>query len=302
MEMFVNILRKKCTVEKVESLYAFIKLLLRCRGYRNIHSAIVYGSLMFPFIFLLRLFRPSISVYYMVRGDEITYVKHYKRYLRALIAVIFQKLLLIFNCKFVFVCEDLRCLFEKRLGLIKKSYVLPNTLGKPLPSTRPFDGRLSLVGDFNTVKNIEWAIENLSGGRFEVHLFGNQTLPEKWRRPWLYPHGVVGDLKTELLASSSLLILADTSAGFPNILVEALEAGCGVLVHREFPFKYLPISDNWRFSLSPSNNGYNGSAESELETVLNRLLREGRDFKHDNPELVKLIESDWQEKVWKIFE
>jgi len=40
---------------------------------------------------------------------------------------------------------------------------------------------------------------------------------------------------------------------------------------------------------------------SELELVLERLLQEGRDFKKDNPEFIKLIESEWEKRVWEIF-
>ncbi len=39
----------------------------------------------------------------------------------------------------------------------------------------------------------------------------------------------------------------------------------------------------------------------ELELVLERLLCEKRDFKEDNPKLIKLIESDWEKRVWEIF-
>ena len=77
-----------------------------------------------------------------------------------------------------------------------------------------------------------------------------------------------------------------------------------MVVHRDFPFKYLPIADEWRFNLNSLKHGnykskdeYNG----ELESVLDRLLYEKRDFKHDNPELIKLIESDWEQRVWEIF-
>jgi len=240
----------------------------------------------------------------MVRGDEITYVKQRKRYIRALVAFLFQKLLEVLGCRFVFVCDDLKVLFEKRLGLIRKSCVLPNTLGKRLPDTRPFDGRIALIGDFNTVKNIEWAIQSLSNGKFEVHLYGNRSLPEKWKKPWLHTHGVVENLTSALRQSVSLVILSCFSAGFPNVIIEALEAGCGVVVHREFPFKYLPISDEWRFSLNSTDRDNCNSKtknESELELVLDRLSREKRDFKEDNPELIKLIESDWEKRVWGIF-
>jgi len=303
--MFVNVLQKHHAVERIETPWAFLRLLLGYKRHMSTQLAIIYISLMAPFILLLKLIRPSVPVYYMVRGDEVTYVKHAKRYFRAFVGIILQRLLNALRCHFVFVCEDLRVLFENRLGKIRRSSVLPNTIGKPLPEIRPFDGRVALVGDFGTVKNIEWAIENLSSGKFEVHLFGNRSLPEKWKRPWLYAHGVVNDIPSALRQSASIVVLPDISAGFPNVVIEALEADCGVVVHKEFPFKYLPISGKWRFDLN-SSNGENCDSEadpkSDLESVLERLLKEKRDFKQDNPELIELVESDWEGWVWDVFE
>ena len=304
MEMLINVLQKRATVERIQKPWAFLGLLTDSPRKRSA-SVLIYTSLMAPFILVLKLTHAGIPVYYMVRGDEITYVRQRRRHIRAIVAFLFQRLLVSLGCHFVFVCEDLYVLFEKRLGLIRKSSVLPNTLGKRLPTLRSFDRCVALVGDFGTVKNIEWALENLSKGRFEIHLYGNRTLPEKWVRPWLHAHGVVNDLTSALRQSGALVVLPYVEAGLPNVLVEALDAGCGVVVHRGFPFKYLPISDEWRFDLLPSNkaacNSNSGDRKSGLESMLNRLSRDKRDFKRDNPELVKLIESDWEKRVWEVF-
>lgn len=304
IDLLVDVLRRRSTVEKIETPLDFLRSLASDKLRMASTCVIVYVSLMAPSILLLKLIRPSVPVYYMVRGDEATYVKYAKRYFRAFVGIILQRLLNALRCHFVFVCEDLRVLFENRLGKIRRSSVLPNTIGKPLPEIRPFDGCVALAGDFNTVKNIEWAIEHLSSGKFEVHLFGNRMLPEKWKRPWLHLHGIVKDLTSALRQSASLVVLPDISAGFPNVVIEALQAGCGVVVHRDFPFKYLPISNEWRFDLN-SLNGENYDSEadpkSDLESVLERLLEEKRDFKQDNPELIELVESDWEARVWEIF-
>lgn len=304
MEMLMKVLQKKHIVERVKTPWAFLRILLDSKRRKNIRLAIIYTGFTAPLIIVLGVICPGIPVYYMVRGDEITYVKQDKRCFRAFVALVFQKVLALLRCHFVFVCEDLRILFQKRLGPLRKCFVLPNTLGKRLPEIRPFDGRLALIGDFNTVKNIEWAIENLSDGKFEVHLYGNHTLPEEWQRPWLHAHGVVENLTSALRESVSLIVLSYIDAGFPNVIIEAFEAACGVVVHRNFPFKYLPISEEWRFSMNLSYcNTYNSKAknESELESVLDRLLHEKRDFKCDNPEFIQLIESDWEKSVWEIF-
>jgi len=304
MEIFVNVLQKHHAVERVRTPGAFFRLLLGCKLSSSHTTIIIYISLLAPLIAMLKLLRPNLPVYYMVRGDEITYVKHDRRYFRAFVAVILQRLLNVLGCHFVFVSEDLRLLFEKRLGKIRRSSVLPNTIGKLLPEIRPFDGRVALVGDFDTVKNIEWVIENLSSGKFEVHLFGNRMFPQKWKRPSLHAHGLVEDLTSALRQSASLVVLPDISAGFPNVVIEALEAGCGVVVHREFPFKYLPISNEWRFELNSTggkNCGSEADPKTKLGSVLERLLKEKRDFKQDNPELIELVESDWEKRVWEIF-
>jgi len=304
IEMLIDVLRKKSTVERIKTPVAFVRFLTKRNPSEKSVYVLIYTSLMAPFILALRLLRPGLPIYYMVRGDEVTYVKHANRHFRAFVAVAFQRLMNALGCHFVFASEDLRVLFEKRLGKARKSHVLPNTIGKRLPDIKSFDGRVALVGDFDSIKAIERTIKRLSSGKFEVHLYGNRSLPEKWQRSWLHVHGVVNDLSLCLRTDCSLVILQDSSAGFPNVIVEALEAGCGVMVHREFPFQYLPINDKWRFSLNSSNkNSYKSKNEHEsnLESVLDRLLQERRDFKQGNQELIQLIESDWEERVWQVF-
>jgi hypothetical protein len=44
-----------------------------------------------------------------------------------------------------------------------------------------------------------------------------------------------------------------------------------------------------------------GQIRSNLEYVLYGLLHEEKDFRRDNPELIKLTKSDWEKKVREIF-
>jgi hypothetical protein len=236
----------------------------------------------------------------MVRGDEVTFTSFAGRWFRALVAVCFQKLMAVTGCRFIFASADLRRRFVQRLGRIRQSKLLPNTLGRPLPESRPFDGKVALIGDFGTVKNIEQVIESLDGGGFRVDLYGNRTLPSRWRRAWLNAHGNVGNL-VDCLRNSSLVVLASLSEGIPNVLVESVQAGCGVVAHSAFPFSRLPLSKPWRFELSARSDGDGSRQGQDLQSVLSRLLTEQRDFKQDNPGLVRLIESDWAARVRTIF-
>jgi len=263
-------------------------------------AAIIYTSLLAPLAVLLRIFRPRCPVYYMVRGDEVTFTSFAGRWFRALVAVSFQKLMAVTDCRFIFASADLRRRFVQRLGRIRHSKLLPNTLGQPLPASRPFDGKVALIGDFGTVKNIEHVIESLDGGDFQVDLYGNRTLPSRWRRAWLHAHGNVGNL-VDCLRNSSLVVLAGLSEGFPNVLVEAVQAGCGVVVHSSFPYCKLPFSKPWRFELSDRRDGDGSRQSQDLRSVLSRLLADRRDFKQDNPRLIRLIESDWSARVRNIF-
>lgn len=295
IHMLLDVLRKKTSVCTVRTFADYFRFLFS----EAPAVVLLYTSLMAPCAAIIRIARPEVPICYMIRGDEVSYVMKRGRRFRAFIAVLFQRFLRRLGCHFVFVCEDLRVLFEERLGPIPKASVLPNTIGKPLPPSRPFDGRVALVGDFHTVKNTEWALHSLARGRFEVHLFGNRSVPAEWARPWLHSHGVITDMVAGLREHATALVLPYIDAGFPNILVEALEAGCNVLVHRDFPFKHLPIGDDWRFDLTEPRSG--GQVEqSQLEMVLGRLQQEQRLFTTDNPALVQLIESDWEERVWRI--
>lgn len=305
MEMLANILTKHATLDRIPTLRDFIAKLFNGYFQDDRTSILFYTSLMAPFILVLRLFSRKTRVFYMVRADEITSAKYDKRYFRALIAFCFQWLLNKLHCHFVFVSDDVRTLFQKRYGKIKKYSVLPNTLGRHIPPNRIFDGRVALVGDFKTVKNIEWALHHLSGGHHDVHLFGNRSLPSEWQKPWLHSHGIVDNLISELENHCTLVLFPDTSAGFPNVLVEALEAGCSVLVHRSFPFRCLPVNEHWRFNMTHLDGQLPKSSvtqnKSELEIILDHIFQNKRDFIKDNPELIQMIESDWEERTRKIF-
>jgi hypothetical protein len=285
-------------VERIRRLSDLCRWLRRRELRSGEGSAIIYTSLLAPLAVLLRVFRPRCRVYYIVRGDEVSFTSFAGRRFRALVAVCFQKLMAATGCRFIFASADLRGLFLRRLGKIRHARLLPNTLGRLLPASRPFDGVIGIVGDFGTVKDIELAIQNLGHGLFAVELYGNRSMPEQWRRPWLTSHGVVSKL-SEHLRSVSLVILASRSEGFPNVLLDALEAGCAVVVRRGFPFARLPISDSWRFDLQDDCAG--PCDFSDLERVLMRLFQEQCDFRKDNPILFQLAESDWRDRVWRAF-
>jgi glycosyltransferase involved in cell wall biosynthesis len=296
MEMLEETLRRAGTVRR---LCRFSGLLgwLRSDELRCGHdAAIIYTSLLAPLAVLLRILRPQCPIFYMVRGDEIDWARHDGRRLRAGVALVFQMIMQKLNCRFVFASWDLEELFIRRLGPLVRRCVMPNTLGRPVGLIRPFDGRIAVVGDFNTVKNVEWALENLGTGLFQVDLYGNRSLPEQFRRPWLRAHGRVSDL-TAALGNASLLLLTSRSECFPNVMLDALQSGCGVAVPREFPFRWLPIADAWRFDLSagPSRAGQ----PTALEQFLLSLYAQGRDFREDNRQLIELVESDWAEHVWR---
>ena len=124
-----------------------------------------------------------------------------------------QKWMLKLGCVFVFASEDLRVTFTERLGPFRRAAVLPNTAGYPLPPSRPFDGRIAVVGDFGTVKNIEFVLNSLRDGRYPVDLFGNTSLPDRWKLPWLQSHGVVAGLSSHL-ERCSLVVLSSVTEGF----------------------------------------------------------------------------------------
>lgn len=300
MDMLMELLGTKCEVRKVRTLRAFMRFLWDAGRTAGSVSVLVYGSLAAPYLIPFRLMHPRIPVFYMVRGDEVTYAKQAGRTAQAWLSLFCQRILKALGCRFVFVCEDLRALFEERLGPFKNGSVLPNTIGQPMPAIRQFEGRIALVGDFGTVKNTEWAIEQLSGGEYEVDLYGAKEVPDEWRRPWLTCRGVVANLTRELANRPALVLLPYIDAGFPNVVVEALLAGCPVTVHEKFPFRYLPVHEAWRFSLSENGRGSSDAGPSGLELFLGRLRDPRRDFRQDNADLVRMVESSWEERVWSL--
>jgi glycosyltransferase involved in cell wall biosynthesis len=304
MDLLVDALNVKACAERIESLSGLCRLVFSRDFRRGQVAIVIFTSLLAPLVGLLKLLRPGLTVFYMVRGDEITWARRAGREFRAHLAWALQKLMVVLRCRFVFASADLRRLFVRRLGRIRSARVLPNTLSAPVPALRPFDGKVAVVGDFDTVKNIEHVIERLGRGRFQVDLYGNRTMPDRWRRPRLRAHGCVADLAARL-RESSLVVLASTSEGFPNVLPEALQAGCAVVAHRDFPFRRLAIAEPWRFDLrsgpARSIDGAAPPAGGDLESVLVRLLEDQPDFRAGNPRLIRLMESDWNRRVWRIF-
>jgi len=298
--MFVDVLSKRRpTYVKNPASALWHLMVLRIRG-RNA-CVIVYYDVLAPFIAVVRFLFPSLTLVYMVRGDQVSWARFQGRIVRARVAQILQKWMFKLGCVFVFASEDLRAAFTERLGPLRRADVLPNTVGYPLPPSRPFDGRVAVVGDFGTVKNIEFVLNSLRKGQYHVDLFGNTSMPEQRKQPWLQSHGVVADLPSHL-KRCSLVVLSSVSEGFPNVVVEALEAGCCVVAPNGSPFKELPLSPVWRYRMEPCNGHASSNHNEELTHVLRRLLAEQPDFRTDNRELYDLIESDWENRIWEIFE
>ncbi len=292
--MFVDVLDKRYPTYVKGPTTAFWHLLRRrVRGREA--CVIVYYDVLAPFVAILRFLFPALSVVYMVRGDQVSWARFQGRLVRAKVAELHQKWMLRLGCVFVFASEDLRLAVSRRLGLLHRAAVLPNTLGRRLPPSRPFDGRIAVVGDFDTVKNIEFVLNSLCQGEYQVDLFGNTRLPDQWRQPWLHSHGVVSDLPSQL-KHCSLIVLSSISEGFPNLILEALEAGCCIVAPSGPPFKELPLSPLWRYQMQPRHR-----MDGCLTDILHRLLLEQRDFRADNRELYDLIESDWEDRIWEIF-
>ncbi len=245
-------------------------------------KVLCYTSLMAPLFFLLRLFRPGHQLFYLLRGDEAGEALHAGRKLRARVALSGQRQLRRMGARFIYVSRDLQDRIEERIGPAPGT-LLPNTLGRPVPDTRPLDRRIGLVGDFGTVKNIEHVLEELRDTSWELHLFGNRELPRAWRLPNLVTHGMVPDLVEQLRKHCSLVVLSSSSEGFPNVLLEALEAGCSVLLHDRFPFRHLPLAPAWRYQLKQ------GSLRERLDSLLGRDCQ----FKQENQELVELVIRGW---------
>ncbi len=293
--MLVDVLSKQRPT-RVENPVSAIWHLLRSRRRGQNRCVVVYYDVLAPFTALAKALFPGLTVVYMVRGDQVTWARFQRRRLRAAVAHAFQKWMARLGCVFVFASDDLRTTVVRRLGPLQGSVVLPNTVGHPLPPSRPFDGRIAVVGDFGTVKNIEPVLDSLGAGRFHVDLFGNTSLPARYRRPWLCSHGPVDDLPTHL-RDCSLLVLSSVTEGFPNVIVEALEAGCAVVAPDRPPFEKLPLGSAWRYADGPSRLDPNQG----LASVLSRILVQQPDFRAENRELYDLIESDWEERIWETF-
>lgn len=248
---------------------------------------LVYTSLMAPLVLLLKLRRPSLGVRYMVRGDEYLEARARQRRLRAWTAVVLQGLLARLGARFVFVSWDLEELFLSRHPNLRDTRVLPNTLGRPLPPVRPFDGRVAVVGEFGGLKRIEWLLEELEESGCEAHVFGNATLPVRWKQPWVVSHGHVGDLVAELGMHCTLLAMASVSEGFPNVVIDAQASGCAIVLPETFPFARFPLAPTWRFPQEPGG----------LRRRLAELGRAPRDFTLENGKLRDLLESDWGRRI-----
>ncbi len=264
---------------------------------------VFFTSLMAPAACLARLVRPSCRLRYFIRGDEYGWAISERRYLRGGMAVILQKWLSLLRCRFIFVSGDLLCRFEQRLGLISERALLPNTVGRPLPPGRPVSRRIGLVGNFQSVKNIEWALASLSRGMFEVALFGNTRFPPQWQRPWLKVHGISSHLVSDLATHCDLVVICSFSEGFPNVLIDAIEAGCSVVLPFGYPFATLPINPNWRFEMDSVQCALARMVtgeESPLEHLLETRLKDKRDFRADNGDLFNLLESNWGYRVREV--
>ena len=103
MDMLLKVLRKRAEVVEIRSFPRLIAFFLRCPFASSSMRILVYTSLLAPFVSALRLLKPSARLFYMVRGDEITYVKQKSRYFRAKVSFVFQKLLVLLGCHVGFV-------------------------------------------------------------------------------------------------------------------------------------------------------------------------------------------------------
>ena len=298
-QSLLTVLRQRGTVTEIRSLRSLMSIIIRGKLWERDTRVLVFTSVLMPIIVLLKLLRPGLPVYYFIRGDEMGWARYYRRWMRVAVAYGCQGILNVMGCVFVFVSLDLQALFGRRFGHIRRKAYLPNTVGSQIPEIHTFNGNVALVGDFGTVKDVEWALASLGSGKFSVDLYGNTSMPEKWQRSWLKAHGVVVELSHDLAKTSSLVVLSSQTEGFPNVVIDALKAGCAVVVPYGFPFKYLPISPQWRFLKRGGQESASG-AESHLEQLLSRLLMEKRDFRKDNPELIQLVESDWSDHVWRV--
>ncbi len=288
-------LQRRGTGERISSVSGLFKSLRSSWVQWRVEgvNVLIFTSLMCPLIVFLKIVAPKTKVVYFVRGDEINEARDNGRFIRASVAFILQYTLWkLLSVKHVFVSWDLKKLFERRLGGPSTAAVVPNTLGCKVPASRRFDGNVALVGDFDSVKDIEWVLSELINTEFVVSLYGNSSYPVKWQASNVVSFGKVGDL-SDRLRNQSLLVLSSKSEGYPNILNEALLAGCAVVVHTSFPFEFFPLSSKWKYSKSP------GALVTFLREVMARP--EWR-YDDDNKELSELIEVNWFELVFRELE
>jgi hypothetical protein len=126
-----------------------------------------------------------------------------------------------------------------------------------------------------------------------VDLYGNTSLPGKWDLPWIHAHGVVPNL-AEHLNHSDIVVFSSTSEGFPWVILDAAEAGCAMVFPDSYPFRRIPVTPAWRFSMGPLESAISRKETSTpLETTLMALINERRDFRADNPVLFELLETPW---------
>lgn len=247
-------------------------------------SIVIFTSVMAPLVLSFRLIGGRARVVYMVRGDEISEALQRKRLIRASVAYLFQWVLWrVLKAQHIFVSWDLKELFVTRFGNGATFNVVPNTVGSPLPASRRFDGTVTVIGDFESIKNIEWILNELEGSEFRVVIYGNTSLPMRWRTNWITSKGVVADLQVHL-CQSTLLAISSRSEGYPNIINEALVSGCAVVVHSGYPFEFFPLSSKWKF----------GCQRGCLLALL-RKVHSDRIWTYDadNSELRTLVAKDW---------
>lgn len=282
----VGELKSRGIGEQLCSVAAVFKSILRQASWwqKSGNKIIIFASLVCPLVVLIKIFFPKIDVIYFVRGDEVLEAQSRNRKLRRNIALFFQYVLWRgVKAKHIFVSWDLEVLFRRRYGAEGISCVVPNTIGRELPATRAFNGIVTIVGDFGTVKDIEWILKELSGSEFSVRLYGNSIQIPLWCAENIKSFGVIDELRVAL-ENSTLLVVASNSEGYPNIANEALESGCAVVVHNAFPFEFFPLNEQWKFSKQ------SGALLQFLRDI--RLKNDWR-YDEENVLLRHIVEKNW---------
>jgi len=93
MDMLMDVLSTRCRTIRVRTLRDSVTFLRLGRRTIGPMSVLVYGSLVSPFMVLVRLRYRDTPVYYMVRGDEVTYAKQAGRPVQAHVALFCQRIL-----------------------------------------------------------------------------------------------------------------------------------------------------------------------------------------------------------------